>query len=205
MQLANFSIKYFWVIGMLFLACSENTEDPVYRQEIAAERMEMNEHFFNPKESPIDSANFANFKGLKFYPINEKYRIPATLTLLENQEVFELPHSHERSKPYKQYAKVAFQLDGNRYELIVLEQAQKRPGLENYLLLPFTDATSGNTTYGGGRYIDLDKSAGTKITIDFNRAYHPYCLYNTDYTCPIPPKENRLPIAIEAGIKLGNE
>jgi uncharacterized protein (DUF1684 family) len=198
------SLTYLGVAAFLLLSCNANTEDPVYRQEIAAERMEMNEHFFNPKDSPLDSANFVNFKGLKFFPVNEKYRIPATLTLLENQEVFELPHSHERSKPYKQYAKVAFQFEGNRYELIVLEQAQKRPGLENYLLLPFTDETTGKTSYGGGRYIDLDKSAGTKITIDFNRAYHPYCVYNDDYTCPIPPKENKLPFAVEAGIKLGD-
>jgi hypothetical protein len=194
------TLKFFVVLFMLF-ACSSNTEDPAYRQEIAAERMAMNEHFFNPKESPLDATLFSQFKGLKFFPVQEKYRVQATLTLLENQEVFNLPHSHDRSKPYKQYAKVSFQLEGNRYELIVLEQAEKRPGSENYLLLPFTDETSGKTTYGGGRYIDLDKSAGTKITLDFNRSYHPYCLYNSDYTCPIPPSQNHLPIAIEAGIK----
>ncbi|MDZ4668792.1 MAG: DUF1684 domain-containing protein [bacterium] len=191
----------FFAVFFLLFACADNTEDAAYRQEIAAERMAMNEHFFDSKESPLDSALFASFKGLKFFPVSEKYRVQATLTLLAQQAIFDLPHSHERSKPYKQYAKIAFQLDGKQYELTVLEQAQKRPGLENYLLLPFTDETSGKTSYGGGRYIDLDKSAGTKITLDFNQSYHPYCLYNAAYTCPIPPKENHLPITIEAGIK----
>lgn len=189
----------FWLFA--FGACIENTEDPAYRQELASERMAINEQFFNPKESPLDSLLFYTFKGVKFFPIQEKYRVKAKLSILKTDSVFELPHSHNATKPYKQYAVASFELLGENYELFVLEQVVKKPGAENYLLLPFTDATSGSETYGGGRYIDLDKSAGTEVTIDFNKAYNPYCLYNSKYTCPIPPKENRLPIRVEAGMK----
>jgi uncharacterized protein (DUF1684 family) len=188
-----------WLLA--FSACTENTEDPIYRQAIASERMAINEYFFNPKESPLDSHLFYTFKGIKFFPISEKYRVKASLSLLKNDSVFELPHSHDATKPYKQYAVASFELLGKSYELLVLEQVVKKPGAENYLLLPFTDATSNIETYGGGRYIDLDKTAGTEITIDFNKAYNPYCLYNSKYTCPIPPKENKLPIRVEAGMK----
>lgn len=189
----------FWLLA--FSACTDDMQDPAYRQELAGERMAINEHFFNPKESPLDSHLFYTFKGIKFFPINEKYKVKASLTLINTDSIFELPHSHEATKPYKQYAIASFELLGKKYELLVLEQVVKKPGAENYLLLPFTDATSGVETYGGGRYIDLDKTLGTEQIIDFNRAYNPYCLYNSKYTCPIPPKENRLPIRIEAGMK----
>lgn len=185
----------------LLVSCQQGIDEP-YRQAMAAERMAINEHFFNPQETPLDSENFSHFKGLKFYPVNEKYRIYASLTLLENQPIFNLPHSHNSSRPYKNYAVAKFELDGKTYELVVLEQAEKNADNENYLLLPFNDATNGKDTYGAGRYIDLDKKSGTSLIIDFNKAYNPYCAYNSNYTCPIPPKENKLPIAIEAGVKI---
>ncbi len=188
-----------WLLA--FGACYEDIQDPAYRQEIASERMAINEHFFNPKESPLDSHLFYTFKGIKFFPIHEKYRVKASLSLLKTDSIFELPHSHDATKPYKQYAVAKFELLGKSYELLVLEQVVKKPGAENYLLLPFTDATSGVETYGGGRYIDLDKTLGSEQIIDFNKAYNPYCLYNSKYTCPIPPKENKLPIRVEAGMK----
>ena len=72
---------------------------------------------------------------------------------------------------------------------------------KDYLFIPFTDKTSGIETYGGGRYIDLVLSdiVNKTCTIDFNKAYNPYCAYTAGYNCPIPPKENDLPVAIKAG------
>ena len=194
----------FWLLAVgLFLSCGPAV-DQAYRQTIAAERMALNEQFFDPNKTPLDSLSFYTFGGLKFFPIQEKYRVNATLTLLENEEVYNLPHSHDQTKPYKNYAIAKFELDGKNYELIVLEQAVKKPGNENYLLLPFLDQTTNKETYGGGRYIDLDKSAGKNIVIDFNKAYHPYCAYNSKYTCPIPPPRNRMDVAIEAGVRLSS-
>ena len=190
-----------WAIIFSSITSCAPKEDKVYRQRIAAERIAMNEQFFNPKETPLDSLNFYTFRGLKFFPIQEKYRVKATLTLLVNEAVFNLPHSHDQTKPYKNYAIAKFELDGKNFELMVLEQVEKKPGNENYLLLPFWDQTNNKETYGGGRYIDLDKSEGKNIIIDFNKAYHPYCAYNSKYTCPIPPPQNKMNVAIEAGIR----
>jgi uncharacterized protein (DUF1684 family) len=200
----RFNKTFYLIAGAMFIiaSCNGVKEDKAYRQKIAAERMQINEEFFNPKISPLDSTSFYTFKGIRFFPIQEKYRVMAKIQLLQNQAVFELPHSHNKTKPYKNYAVLQFELDGKSLELIVLEQQNKKEGYENYLLLPFTDETNGKETYGAGRYIDLEKVAGaTEVEIDFNKAYNPYCAYNDRYTCPIPPKENHIPLAMEAGMK----
>jgi len=73
---------------------------------------------------------------------------------------------------------------------------------KDHLFLPFTDLTSGEESYGGGRYIDLKVPADkTKIVIDFNKSYQPYCAYTDGYSCPIPPTENFIDYRIEAGIQ----
>jgi uncharacterized protein (DUF1684 family) len=77
-------------------------------------------------------------------------------------------------------------------------------GVQNItrLFVPFGDLTSGTETYKGGRYLELDRTATTIYDLDFNRAYHPFCVFNVDYVCPVPPPENRLPVAIQAGERL---
>ncbi len=74
---------------------------------------------------------------------------------------------------------------------------------KDHLFLPFTDLTSGEESYGGGRYIDLETTGiiNNRLVIDFNKAYNPYCTYSDGYNCPIPPRENDLPVAIRAGEK----
>ena len=74
---------------------------------------------------------------------------------------------------------------------------------ENFLFLPFKDLSNGKSSYGGGRFIDLEMplSNSKTIIIDFNKAYNPYCAYNHKFSCPIPPKENNLNIDILAGVK----
>jgi hypothetical protein len=72
----------------------------------------------------------------------------------------------------------------------------------NRLTVMFSDMTSGTETYAAGRYIDLDRTASGIYELDFNKAYHPYCVYNASYECPYPPPENRLKVPIHAGEKL---
>ena len=67
------------------------------------------------------------------------------------------------------------------------------------LFVPFADLTTGTETYQAGRYLDLQPTATGIYTIDFNRAYHPYCFYNAQYDCPYPPRENRLAVPIRSG------
>jgi uncharacterized protein (DUF1684 family) len=78
-------------------------------------------------------------------------------------------------------------------------------GLSDSLFVPFLDVTSGHETYGAGRYLDLEAEPDGTYVIDFNLAYHPYCVYADHFSCPLTPAENRLPIRIEAGERLADE
>lgn len=109
----------------------------------------------------------------------------------------------ERLPVYDKYGTLTFELDDKTYKLSVYQSHSLRNNkkYKNYLFLPFTDLTNGNETYGGGRYIDFTIPDSDVVVIDFNKAYNPYCVYSDKYSCPIPPKENHLPIKITAGIK----
>ena len=85
-----------------------------------------------------------------------------------------------------------FDVAGERVALIAYEQGDE-------LFIPFRDATSGKETYGAGRYVEAEPLGGGRFTLDFNRAYNPYCAYNDAWRCPLPPSENWLAVAIRAG------
>lgn len=190
----------FSFVGLTLAAC--NNIDQAYLDAILAHRNSTNHTFFNAETTPLDSNKLKTFTGLKYFEVSPNYKVIATLTKYADMPNFELPHSHNSSKPYKQYGKISFVLNGNNYELTVLEAVIKKVEYKNYLLICFTDLTTGKQTYNGGRYIDIEIPKTNLVTLDFNLAYHPYCLYNSNYTCPIPPKENFINCLIEAGEKL---
>lgn len=171
--------------------------------EIKKFQKELNEGYTNPKETPLRGDNFTNFKQHPFFPIDLKYRVTAQLKRTENAEPFEIPTSSGRTQPYREYGKATFVIDGKSYVLTLFQNLNliKRPEYKDHLFLPFRDETKGIETYGGGKYIDLRIPKGDEIVIDFNQSYHPYCAYNAyDYSCPIVPEENFLPVRIEAGV-----
>ena len=102
---------------------------------------------------------------------------------------------------YKVYAYVYFELDNIEHRLTAYKsiQLQEDSVYKNYLFLPFTDNNSTITTYGGGRYIDFQIPESNTFTLDFNKAYNPYCAYNHKWSCVIPPSENAMTIAVNAG------
>lgn len=168
-----------------------------YTEKIENIRKERSTYFQNSQDSPVKDKS--DFKGLVYFPIDTTYKVQATLELLSKQKPMEVAMSQGKTEEFIRYAWAKFELKGQNYRLLLL----KRSTQEDELFLPFTDKTSGNTTYGGGRYLDLPLEKGSKtIEIDFNLAYHPYCVYNYNYTCPVPPKENSLSLAIQAGEKL---
>ena len=171
--------------------------------ELKKFQKELNEGYTNPKETPLRGDNFTNFKQHPFFPIDLKYRVTAQLKRTENAEPFEIPTSSGRTQPYREYGKSTFVIDGKSYVLTLFQNLNliKRPEYKDHLFLPFRDETKGIETYGGGKYIDLRIPKGDEIVIDFNQSYHPYCAYNAyDYSCPIVPDENFLPVRIEAGV-----
>ena len=176
-------------------------------QEIQNYQDAMNREFADPEQSILKPEDLRQFKGLNWYPINLDYRVTARLESTPNATPFLMPTTTERRPEYVQYGILYFTINNQELQLPVYRSAQgdDDPQYADYLFCPFTDWASGDGAYGGGRYIDLRIPEGDRIILDFNKSYNPYCAYNERYSCPIPPKENYLPVRIEAGIKAFKE
>lgn len=157
--------------------------------------------------SPLKKVDYENFQGIHFFPINEKYVVTAKFKRTKNQKPFAMKTSGVRTPMYVKYGEISFEIDGKKLKLDVfqnLDLIKNNPKYKNHLFLPFTDLTSGVTSYGGGRYIDIEIPEKNKFILDFNTAYNPYCAYTSGYSCPIPPKQNDLDVEILAGVSYKN-
>lgn len=173
------------------------------KKEVLEYQKELNESYLNPEKTPLKEDELKDFKGLNFYPYNEKFVVKATLQKLENQPVFKMPTSGKNQPDYKRYGILHFTIDNKKFQLEVYQNIDliKMKGYKKHLFLPFIDETSGNETYGAGRYLDIEIPDGNEIVLDFNKAYHPYCAYTLGYSCPITPDVNFLKTEILAGVK----
>ncbi|MFT3980509.1 MAG: DUF1684 domain-containing protein [Ferruginibacter sp.] len=138
-----------------------------------------------------------------FYAPDAAYKVEAAFEALHDSAGFIMPTSGTKTKKFFRYGTLKFTLNNRPLQLTLYrsESLMTDTAYKDYLFLPFTDATSGDESYGGGRYIDLRLGdiVNNKVIIDFNKAYNPYCAYAKGYNCPIPPRENDLPVAIRAG------
>lgn len=188
---------------ILFLFCFTST----YAQKdvAAAEKFqsELNKSYADSLKSPLMKDDLKQFKGLDFYPIDEKYIVEAIFIRTKKEKSFKMKTTTSRTPIYKKYGELHFSIDGKELKLNVYQNAdlKKKPGYDDYLFLPFSDLTCGKDSYIGGRYIDMRIPKSEKVIIDFNQAYNPYCAYNYEYSCPIVPLENDLDIEINAGVK----
>ena len=164
---------------------------------------ELNKSYADKETSPLTEEDFKTFTHLDFFPITDQFIIKAKFIRARKEKPFEMKTTTARLPIYKKYGELHFTFEGNEYKLNVYQNLDliKKEGYEDYLFLPFSDTTNGNETYIGGRYIDCRIQKELEWTIDFNKAYNPYCAYNYKYSCPIVPMENDLPIAIKAGVK----
>lgn len=145
-------------------------------------------------------------KKMTFFPADEKYRVLCRFEKKENEPWFRMESTGPIKRNYRVYGKIYFSINDTALELNIY-QSQELMLTEKYrdhLFIPFTDATSGSGTYTGGRYLDINipDIVNNHLLLDFNKAYNPYCAYVSGiYNCPIPPPENSLPVAIQAGEK----
>ena len=198
----NFKIT---ALGLLLLSSSlfaqESKKD--FKAEVKKHQTEMNTEFSSEDHSPLLEKDRIEFKKLDFFKPNQAFKVTATFKRTPDEEVFKMKTSTERAPEYVKYGEVTFTLDGKEYKLNIYQNVKlvEKEEYKDYLFMPFTDLTNGESTYGGGRYIDLKIPEGDKIVIDFNKAYNPYCAYSHKYSCPIPPKENHLLVEVKAGVK----
>lgn len=163
----------------------------------------LNASFADSLKSPLTNEDRLQFESLDFFPIDEKYIVQAKFVKVKKQKPFEMATTTSRKPKYIKYGELHFTIDAKKLVLSVYKNIDlsKRKGFEDYLFLPFLDETNGIETYGGGRYIDMKVSKTKEVSIDFNKAYNPYCAYNPEYSCPIVPLENELAVSINAGVK----
>jgi len=159
-----------------------------------------NEMFRNdPENSPILPPDRPAFTGLKYYPPDRSYQVPAALTEDRTGSTLVVPTSQNKPRRMERVGVLTFTIGGQNLKLGAFVEAGQ--SLDR-LWVPFWDLTNRIETYGGGRYLDLDRTATGVYDLDFNRAYNPFCVYNVNYDCPIPPAENRLPVAVRAGERM---
>jgi uncharacterized protein (DUF1684 family) len=177
-----------------------------YEDELKSFRWSLHDKYASEQTSPLDTSEIERFKssgGHQHFDVNKKFRLSARVVKEPNEDkTITLQTSDGREKTYNVYGTASFTLQGKELTLDLYQPVAREGGTaEQRLFLPFRDGSSGDKTYGGGRYIDLDVPTGENLIIDFNKSYNPYCAYTDGYSCPIPPEENTLEIAIEAGIK----
>lgn len=164
---------------------------------------DLNRQFSDKEESPLKKKDLKRFEQLSFFPLNADYRVKAQFERSADSLPFWMPTTTGRKSRERIYGIVRFELAGKEQWLQVYQEVDTAgQALQGeYLFLPFGDGTNGDSTYPGGRYLDLSISDTTDLVLDFNQAYNPYCAYNAKYSCPILPPQNRLDVDIPAGVK----
>ena len=197
-------MKFFLTaLSFLFITAVVQAQDEDALTDIKKFQAELNAEYKDAEKSPLEPKDRKKFKRHEFFDIDLKYRVVAKLDRNISHDVFQMKTSTARMARYKKYAIATFQLDGQAYSVTLYqsEDLMKSPEYKDYLFLPFLDKTSGEESYGAGRYIDLRLTDDNEIVIDFNKAYNPYCAYSNRYSCPRVPQENNLGVAIRAGIR----
>lgn len=176
-----------------------------WRDALLAHRERKDEYFGDDAHSPIPPEERDEFDGLDYFPPEDEYRFVLPLHEHQEKEPVTVATSTEGERTYLRWGEFRFSVDGQDVTI----QAYKAHPEEDRLWVPFRDETSGDETYGTGRYLDLEPEAhrvgerrdggDDEWVLDFNQAYNPTCAYDDRYECPLPPMENWLDVPIEAG------
>jgi len=180
-------------------------EHVAYPEAVAAYRADKDEYFRGAHDSPIPHDQRDAFTGLPYFPVDESLRFEGlTLEPYTGSEPasFQIPTSDGQLRPAERAGVFRFDLGGASQTLTGYRFAG---GDSDSVFVPFLDQTSGTESYGAGRYLDLYPEHDGTYALDFNLAYHPSCLYDLRFSCPLTPAENRLPVRIEAGERLSPE
>lgn len=187
-------------VPLALAACA--TEPPPYPDQIAAWHAEKDRFMREASESPVPADKRASFPPLTYFPTDPAYRVPAMLHPDESGAAMEMLTSTGQHRQMRRVGTLGFTVNGQQLALGAFVEAGQTD--LRRLFVPFGDLTNGVETYNGGRYLELDRTATGVYDLDFNRAFHPFCLYNSSYDCPYPPPESRLKVPIRAGERLGS-
>ena len=191
--------KFIYIVGILIIVVSvmynfsASIDPETYREEIQEARDETDRFMRYSEDSPFPEGSF---DSLRYFPPDLDFRIVAEFEAPENPPIIKLGTNDGLTEEYLTYGFARFSMNGIEQRLRILENVE-----EEKLFIPFGDDTSAEETDGAGRYLDIEHHGSRTIVLDFNRAYNPYCAYVDNFTCPLPPPENLLTVAIRAGEK----
>lgn len=186
----------------LLAACSSGPsapDDAEYVEGLSAARAVKDQAFREASDSPVPADKRDAILPLPYFPIDPNYAVPAVLRLADERPVFEMLTSSGAPRKMQLVGVLEFTLQGETRSLGAFVP-DGTTQITN-LFVPFADQTTGKETYAAGRYLDIDPTTTGYYTIDFNRAYNPYCAYNATFECPFPPSSNRLAASVRAGEK----
>lgn len=185
---------------LVLLAAGCTKEPPPYADQIAAWHAEKDQFMRESSQSPVPADKRAAFPPLAYFPTDPASRVPAALRPATSNAAIDMLTSTGQKRQMRRVGTLAFTLNGQPLTLGAFVEAGEQD--LRRLFVPFGDLTNGVETYNGGRYLELDRTATGVYDLDFNRAFHPFCLYNSSYDCPYPPQESRLKVPVRAGEKL---
>jgi uncharacterized protein len=136
------------------------------------------------------------FTGMKWYPVNETYRVSGTFEPYDKPKTVQVPNLLGDIDTMTSPGTVSFSIGGKTVHMAAIAEN------ENELWFIFRDLTSGHETYPAARFLYTPKPVDGKVSMDFNKAENPPCAFNAYATCPLPPEENRLQVRVEAGEKI---
>lgn len=178
------------------LPSSEPVVETNYTEELKSFRHEADSFMRTNEASPFIAQN-VEYNGLNYFDIDEKYKVKASAEAITDGKIYDLRTSDDRIKTFQAVAILHFDIVGSHQDLTLLQSVK-----DGHYFLPFYDETSAITTYGAGRYLEVEFEKGqAQVTLDFNKTYNPYCAYTEGYSCPVPPPENNITIPINAGEK----
>jgi uncharacterized protein (DUF1684 family) len=157
---------------------------------------------FQGAESPLAEAQRAGAEGPEFFPFAPEWRLIGDFQRLgPASHLVELPATRSKTQGYFEYGRFPVASGADTVQLVVYRPVDH----PDQYFIPFADGTSGADTYGGGRYVHLDSLDVHRWILDFNKAYNPYCAYDTSWICPLPPPANHLPFPVRAGMMAPKE
>ncbi len=154
------------------------------------------DQFFRSRNSPLPASIRAVFSGLSYFTEQPDLRFTTALEPDPTQEAVLMQTSTGSEQVFLRLGWVSFVTNNQTSKLAVFVREAQPDATE--VFIPFRDASSGQETYGSGRYLEAELHGNT-VNLDFNLAYNPYCAYSEGWSCPIPPPENWLAVPIIAG------
>jgi uncharacterized protein (DUF1684 family) len=195
---------------------STDFDEDAWRAELLEHREEKDEFFRSHRQSLVPAEARDEFDGIQYFDPNPDYRVEAAVEPAEGDDSLTMETTADTEQEYARVAELGVDLQGEEHSLVAYRSVDSP---EDTLFVPFRDKTTGQETDGGGRYIEFevgeasasdaslegaDPRAGgihdaETVTLDFNLAYHPFCVFNDAFVCPLPPEENWLDTEIRAG------